>query len=187
MIQYDMVVYTIPQVEKKNITLKRNIHNIIAVDCPQGFIRFRFTNATNNYQVPARVYQKPDNLTLNTQMFGSTDKYIVGKYDVEILTLPRIRTTVDVTQSNTETIELPAPGQMQYSLSKAIAGQLFVMNNDGTIDWVCNLDPTNLKGFLYLQPGNYKIVYRLKHLKSTMYTVEKFFRIQSNKTTTINI
>lgn len=187
MYQYDMVVHTIPQVIKKNIILKRNVHNIIEADCPQGYIYFRFTNATSNYQVPARIYQKPDNLTLNTQMIGSTDKYIVGKYEVEILTLPRIRMSVNVEQSNTETIQLPAPGQMQYSFSKSIAGQIFVVKADGTLEWVCNLDPSNQKGLLYLQPGNYKLVYRMKHLKSTQYTIEKTFRIQSNKTTPINL
>lgn len=187
MLQYDMVVYTIPQVIKKNITLKRNTHNIIEVDCPQGFIKIRFTNATGAYQIPARVYQKPDNSTLNVQMIGSTDKYIVGKYEVELLTLPRIRTTVNVTQSNTEIIDVAAPGQFQYSLSKNISGQIFVINSDGTVEWVCNIDPTTTKGFMHLQPGNYKIVYRMKHLKSTMYTTEKYFKIQSNKTTPINI
>jgi Ca-activated chloride channel family protein len=187
MLQYDMVVYTIPQIEKKGIVLKRNTHNVIQADCPQGFIKLRFTNATAPYQIPARVYKKSDNLTLNTQMIGTTDKYIVGTYEVELLTLPRIRKTVEITQSNTEMIDVAAPGQLQYSLSKNIVGQLFVLRDDGTIEWVCNLDPTTLKGFMHLQPGNYKIVYRMKHLRSTVYTTEKNFRIISNKTTPINL
>lgn len=185
--KYDLVVNTIPKVYKNNISIVKNIHNVIPVDCPQGFIKLRFTNATSPYQVLSRVYQKTDQKTINTQSVGSTDKYIVGKYEVEILSLPRIYHTVDVTQSATETIDLPAPGQLSYSAPKMVAAQIFVVQANGTVEWVCNLDQVNLKGLIYLQPGNYRLVYRQKQLKSTTYTTEKNFKIQSNKTTSINL
>lgn len=185
--KYDLVVNTIPKVYKNNISIVKNIHNIIPVDCPQGFIKLRFTNATSPYQVLSRVYQKTDQKTINTQLVGSTDKYIVGKYEVEILSLPRIYHTVDVTQSATETIDLPAPGQLNYNATKMVAAQIFVVRENGTMEWVCNLDQVNLKGLIYLQPGNYRLVYRQKQLKSTTYTTEKNFKIQSNKTTSINL
>lgn len=185
--KYDLVVNTIPKVYKNNISIVKNIHNVIPVDCPQGFIKLRFTNATSPYQVLSRVYQKTDQKTINTQLVGSTDKYIVGKYEVEILSLPRIYHTVDVTQSATETIDLPAPGQLSYNAPKMVAAQIFVVQANGTVEWVCNLDQVNLKGLIYLQPGNYRLVYRQKQLKSTTYTTEKNFKIQSNKTTSINL
>jgi len=185
--KYDLVVNTIPKVYKNNISIVKNIHNVIPVDCPQGFIKLRFTNATSPYQVLSRVYQKTDQKTINTQLVGSTDKYIVGKYEVEILSLPRIYHTVEVTQSATETIDLPAPGQLNYSAPKMVAAQIFVVQANGTLEWVCNLDQVNLKGLIYLQPGNYRLIYRQKQLKSTTYTTEKNFKIQSNKTTSINL
>jgi Ca-activated chloride channel homolog len=185
--KYDLVVNTIPKVYKNNITLLKNTHNIIPVDCPQGFIKLRFTNATSAYQVLSRVYQKTDYQTINTQLVGSTDKYIVGNYEVEILTLPRIYHSVQINQSTTETIDLPAPGQFNYSATKMIAAQIFVIRENGNPEWVCNLDHVNLKGFIYLQPGNYRVVFRQKQLKSTTYTTEKNFKIQSNKTTSINL
>ncbi|WP_341901017.1 VWA domain-containing protein [Fluviicola taffensis] len=185
--KYDLVVNTIPKVYKNNISIVKNIHNVIPVDCPQGFIKLRFTNASSPYQVLSRVYQKTDQKTINTQLVGATDKYIVGKYEVEILSLPRIYHTVEVTQSATETIDLPAPGQFSYNATKMVAAQIFVIREDGTVEWVCNLDQINLKGLIYLQPGNYRVVYRQKQLKSTTYTTEKNFKIQSNKTTSINL
>ena len=185
--KYDLVVNTIPKVYKNNISIVKNTHNIIPVDCPQGFIKLRFTNATSPYQVLSRVYQKTDQKTLNTQAVGSTDKYIVGTYEVEILSLPRIYHTVQVSQSATETIDLPAPGQFNYSATKMIAAQIFVIREGGNPEWVCNLDHVALKGLIFLQPGNYRLVYRQKQLKSTSYTVEKNFKIQSNKTTSINL
>ncbi|MDR0803089.1 VWA domain-containing protein [Fluviicola sp.] len=185
--KYDLVVNTIPKVYKNNISIIKNTHNIIPVDCPQGYIRLRFTNATSPYQVLSRIYQKNEQLTLNTQSVGTTDKYIVGTYEVEILTLPRIYQTVEVTQSTTQTIDLAAPGQFSYSATKAIAAQLFVIRENGNPEWVCNLEQSSTKGLIFLQPGNYRVVYRQKQLRSTTYTTEKNFKIQSNKTTSINL
>lgn len=185
--KYDLVVNTIPKVYKNNISIVKNTHNIIPVDCPQGYIKLRFTNATSPYPVLARIYKKTDQLTLNTQSVGTTDKYIVGSYEVEILTLPRIYQAVEVSQSTTQTIDLAAPGQFSYSATKAITAQLFVIRENGTPEWVCNLDMNSTKGLLFLQPGNYRVVYRQKQLRSTTYTTEKNFKIQSNKTTSINL
>lgn len=186
-LKYDLLVNTIPKVEKKNITIVKNTHNIIPVDCPQGFLRLRFTNALKPYQVVSRIYQKTNPITLNTQFVGTTDKYIVGTYEVEILTLPRIHKTVNIIQSSAETVDIPAPGQLSYSAPKSIAAQLFLINNDQTVEWVCNLDQTDISGLVFLQPGNYKVVYRQKQLRSTSYTTEKAFSITSNKTTSINL
>ena len=111
-LKYDLVVNTIPQIEKKGIVLQKNTHNTIPVDCPQGYIKLRYTNANKNYPIDARIIKKGDTKTLNTQFMGSTDKYLIGSYQLEILTLPRIYKTLEVTQSSTETIDIAAPGQL---------------------------------------------------------------------------
>jgi Ca-activated chloride channel family protein len=121
-LKYDMIVNTIPKVEVKNIVLKKNTHNIITANTPQGFLRFRYSNATKGYAITARITQPNNPLTLNTQQIGGTDKYIVGTYQVELLTLPRIYKTVEITQSSTTTIDVPAPGLLSYSCGKAIVG-----------------------------------------------------------------
>ena len=115
--KYDLVVNTLPKIEKKNITIVKNTHNTIVVDAPQGFIKVRFVNASNPYQVNTRIMQTGNPATINVQNMNSTDKYIVGKYDLEILTLPRTYVSVDVTQSSTETIDVIAPGFLSYKLS----------------------------------------------------------------------
>jgi hypothetical protein len=115
--KYDLVVNTIPKVEKKNITIQKNIHNTIVVDAPQGYIKVRLLNATRGFTVESRIMQAGKPATLNVQQANVSDKYIVGKYDVEILTLPRIYTTIDVTQSATTTIDVPAPGTLNYKFS----------------------------------------------------------------------
>lgn len=186
-IKYDLVVNTIPKLEKKNIAIIKNTHNTIVVDAPQGFIRTRFTNAAKPYQIETRITQSGKDVTLNTQKVEEIDKYIVGQYDVEILTLPRIYATVTVEQSSTAFIDIKAPGSIKYVASHNIVGQIFTQNSNGTWDWVCNLKPGTRTGEWQLQPGAYRIVYRAAHLKSSTYTIEKDFRINSNKTVSINL
>jgi Ca-activated chloride channel family protein len=185
--KYDLLVNTIPKVEKKNIILQRNIHNTIVLDAPQGFINIRFINATKPYSIETRVMKHGDGKTLNVQQMNVSDKYIVGKYDLEILTLPRTYISLDVAQSSTVNADIMAPGLLTYRSANQIIAQLFIVKENGEIEWIYNLDQALKNGSIHLQPGNYRLVYRQKSLKSSSYTIDKNFRIYSNKTTTITI
>lgn len=186
-LKYDLVVNTTPRVEKKNISIQRNVHNTIIVDAPQGYLKIRFSNADRQYQIDARIMQTGSNITLNTQKISETDKYIVGKYDLEILTLPRIYITTDIEQSSTSTINISAPGFLNYNSGQAVVGQIFSQNSNGSWDWVCNLNENSRTGQWQLQPGAYRIVYRQSQLKSSTYTMEQNFRINSNKTVSLKL
>jgi Ca-activated chloride channel family protein len=185
--KYDLVVNTLPKIEKKDITIKKNTHNTIPVDAPQGFLKFRFSNATKNYFIQSRIMQDTSYQTINVQDVYTTDKYIVGKYKVEILTLPRIYHSIKINQSSNTIIDIEAPGLFTYKCGNPTIGQIFTLNNEGKWDWVCNIDPQNLSGQWYLQPGNYKVAYRQKSIKSSVYSYEQEFRILSNKTTSLNL
>ncbi len=184
-IKYDLVVNTLPMIEKKNIVLQKNTHNTIILDAPQGYIKPRFVNATKQYPLEIRVMQTSKPTTINVQKVNTSGKYIVGKYDLEILTLPRTYVTVDVTQSSTINVDIQAPGLFSYKSTNYVVAQIFVIRENGNMEWVCNLDEALLNGGFQLQPGNYRLVYRQKSLKSSSYTIEKNFRIYSNKTTTL--
>jgi len=186
-IKYDLVVNTLPKRELKNITLQRNTHNTIVVDAPQGYISIRLKNASKVYLIDSRVMEDSKHETINVQAMGSTDKYIVGKYDLEVLTLPRTYVTVDVNQSSKTYVDILAPGFFSYSVANQITGQVFTINDNGTYTWVCNLSNSDLSGIWQLQPGQYKVVYRQKKEVKTIYTYEKEFRIYSNKTTSLNL
>ncbi|MFT5780636.1 MAG: Ca-activated chloride channel family protein [Crocinitomicaceae bacterium] len=186
-LKYDLVVNTIPRIEKKDIVLLKNIHNTIKVDAAQGFIRIRYLNAVKPYQIDARIMQAGEGRTLNVQKVGATDKYLVGTYDVEILTLPRTYITLNVDQGITADINIKAPGFMKYVSSNSLTGQLFMENENGRWDWVCNLEDKSRNGTIQLQPGAYRMVQRPMSLKSSTYTMQTDFRINSNKTTSIRL
>jgi Ca-activated chloride channel family protein len=125
--------------------------------------------------------------TLNVQNLNSTVKYIVGNYDIEVLTLPRSTQKVKIQQSKIETITITAPGTFDYTFGAEYIAQVFLVKPDGNSEWVLNIDEKSKKGQWQLQPGSYKLVYRLKNQKSSTYTGEKVFKIDSNRTTTFNL
>jgi Ca-activated chloride channel family protein len=186
-IKYDLVVNTIPPVEVKNVSIKKNTHTIIPVDVPQGFINIRFSDATKPYFVEARVLQNGKTATLNVQKINSVEKYLIGKYDIEVLTLPRIYKSIDVAQYSTTTLDIPAPGFFMYQTANAVVGQIFTRTSNNELEWVCNINSVQKNEMIQLQPGAYKIIYRSKNSKSTLTTKEVDFRINGNKKTSITI
>lgn len=186
-LKYDLVVNTLPRREKKNISLIKNKHNTIVVDAPQGYIETRFINASRPYMIETRIMENGKNNTLNAQKVGEKDKYICGYYDVEIFTVPRIYATVNVNQSSTSYIDIKAPGYLKFSSGNAITAQIFMRNDDGTWDWVINLEDGSRTGTIMIQPGEYRVIYRQKNQKRSEYTITKDFRINSNKATSIQL
>lgn len=186
-IKYDLVVKTLPQKVKKNITIQRNTHSTIELDAPQGKLKFTFAQPTKYDFVDVRVMQKGEFQTLNTQKFNTTQEYIVGEYEVEILTLPRRYKTVKVDQSSTNTVSIDAPGVVNLSAYKSVTGQIFEVKNNNGFEWVCDLNERTKSNQFILQPGRYVVIYRQVDLKETTYTKEKQFSIYSNKSITINL
>ncbi|MEI6021039.1 MAG: VWA domain-containing protein, partial [Bacteroidota bacterium] len=139
-IHYDLVVHTIPTVEKKNIDIIKGKHNVIPLDAPQGALRLDIDGSSNKYFPTTIVRKSGEMKTLNVQEFGKSEKYIVGKYDLEILTLPRIYVKdVEIKQSSTNSLRISASGNILFS--KSVSGYGSVYNDDGKqVTWVCNLN-----------------------------------------------
>lgn len=185
--KYDLVVHTLPKVVKRGIIIKKYQHNTIEVDAPQGFIEVLHKTKTRGMVVESRITQWGSSETLNTQKVGSKHKYIVGKYDVEVLSLPRRYYTVEITQSATAKVIIDAPGTLNLNGLTPVTGQIFEVKESNQFDWVCNLREDVTSDKWELQPGNYIVVYRKQKLKSASYTNEVRFTIHSNKSITINL
>lgn len=185
-IKYDLVVNTIPEVRKENIEIQKFRHNVIEVDAPQGFIKITYKGARNPIPTAARI-SGPDGKTINWHVIGREDKYIVGKYEVEVFTYPKQIYEIDVKQSRTEYISIPAPGILRYNTPIRIVAQLFVVKDDGSLERVYNFEPGDMGGDLQLLPGTYRVVHRPENAQSTAYTTEVNFRIFSNKITPVQL
>ena len=186
-ITYKMVVHTIPAQVKENITLQKGKHNIIPQDAPQGYLNLQTDGPIVYKSLSCIVRKGGQENTLNIQDFGTTEKYITGKYDLEILSLPRIKlSNIEVKQSSTNLIKIPSAGT--FSINKGGLGYGSVyLENGKKLEWVCNLIEGQQAEVFYLQPGNYRVEFRLKTQLESEKTVEKKFTIESNKTTAISL
>lgn len=185
--KYNMVVHTIPPVYKSNIELLPGKHNIIAVDAPQGDILLKMDGVTSYEKLNARLMKKGSDATINYQTFNTTRKYIVGRYDLEIFTTPRIYlNNVSVDQSKTTTVNIPQPGKFILTFRTDITGGIFTMNKNN-LEWVADFDSRNRKQIIILQPGKYKLIFRPLNANLTVLTSERNFEISSGNTTHINL
>jgi Ca-activated chloride channel family protein len=186
-ITYKMVVHTIPPQIKENITLQKGKHNIIPLDCPQGYLQLQ-TDGPNIYKSLSCIVRKAGDMnTLVAQEFGEKEKLIVGKYDLEILTTPRIKIAgIEIKQSTTNTVKIPSAGVL--SVNKGGYGYGSIYREDGKkIEWVGNLNENQQTEVFYLQPGNYRVEFRLRNQPESELTIERKVSIQSNKTVGVNM
>ncbi len=180
-ITYKMVVHTIPPVEKNNVTLTKGKHNTIVIDAPQGYLNLQVEGTYQDKPVQAILRKAGDMKTINVQDFGRTEKYIVGKYDLEILTLPRIKISdVEISQSTTKTIKVAGSAMVYIQKGSLGSGSIYV-EEPGKFTWVFNLREDLPNELFYLQPGNYRIEYRKKDETDTEKTIEKKFTVKSGQ------
>lgn len=187
LVNYRMVAHTIPPVEVDNISLTPGKHTIIAADAPQGYLNLKARIGSQHKALNYIIRKDGEMKTLNIQEVNRTEKYIVGKYDIEVLTLPRIYINdVEIKQSHTTTIEVPEAGILTLLMVSPGFGGIYKREKN-ELKWVYNIDPNTYKESLRLQPGNYMVVYRAKNAKETLYTIKKSFEIKSGSSTPIRL
>lgn len=188
LVKYNLVVHTLPPVKKNDIEISPGKHTTISLDAPQGYLELKKPGGLgyNNLQF---IVKKANNYkTLNVQTVGAKEKYICGKYDIEILCLPRIQLkNIEVNQSSTTTLRIRPAGQISLLKNTPGYGAVYVIR-DNKMELVVNLDPENSSAeSFFLQPGKYKVIFRPKNSSSTLDTFEKSFNIESGENVHIKL
>ena len=186
-LRYDLRVATVPPLAKNNIAILPHTHNTIQVPAGQGQLKVTSVKSPAGTKLESRILQTDASKTLHVQQLGDIQKYLVGSYQLEVLTLPRTYKEVKIEQSKLTSIDIPAAGQFVYQAPKGILGQVFYERNPGQWEWVCDLQFNQTAGTIYLQPGNFKVVYREKDQRSSTYTKEKKFTITALKITNLTL
>jgi Ca-activated chloride channel family protein len=183
---YDVVAQTIPAVRLDSVKLITGRHNTIALDAPQGYMLIRTNRgkAYDNEKVLVRLAHSPK--TINVQKMGYLGKYLVGKYDLEIPIYPlMIVEDVEIRQSYTTTVEIPAPGFVTFTAQQPGSGALYQLSPQGDQKWVVNLQDNLKSQGLYLQPGSYRVIFRRGDLKLTDFSVVRDFKVDSGMSETV--
>lgn len=186
--KYRMVVHTLPPVEKKNIEITPGKHTTIGVDAPQGTLLLKVIGATNYSKLQYIIRQQNQLKTLQVQDANVPEKYIVGKYDLEILSLPRIvQNDVDIKQSYTTTIEIPQPGRLIVTaVTQPYYADIYMMVKNELV-WIYKLPVEIRNQNILIQPGKYKIIYRAKGAYRSNQSFERDFTITSGSSTNITL
>jgi Ca-activated chloride channel family protein len=184
---YNIVVHTIPSVRKDSVFLTPGKHNTVGIDVPQGYLNLKIDGNNEYKKLDCIVRKKNEMATLNVQEFNSTEKYLIGKYDLEILTTPRIHLEdIDISQSKTTTVQIPQPGLVTLLTNGPGYGSLMLEENN-SLSLVYTMNEYATKETIVLQPGNYRVVYRPKNSRGAEFTINKPFRITSGTSITLTI
>ncbi|MDE7103818.1 MAG: hypothetical protein K2O46_06160, partial [Bacteroidales bacterium] len=176
-----------------SITLKTGTHNIIGLDAPQGRLQIRMTGSRTNMakSLACIVRQKDSAQTLHVQYVNDLEKYRSGRYDIEILSLPRmIVRDVEIRPRQTTTVDLPMPGILALSRQGDGCASLYQMTDKagtGREQLIHVFGETSRMETLYLQPGRYRVVNRPKYNLRTTATRDKEFTIEAGATTKITL
>ena len=185
-VDYDLVINTIPPVIKNNMVLNIGKHNVLTIRAPQGNVVVKQEGRRDN-NLQALVRQKGKSEIIHTQRSNETVRYLTGHYEVETLTLPRRVFNVEIQPNKTATILLPPPGIVNFNTISTGYGSLYEMKPDGTQTWVCNLNDLKNQFTLSLLPGEYKIVFRVKQTTGSKYTAFKKFVVKSGVTMAVHV
>jgi Ca-activated chloride channel family protein len=188
--QYTIIANTIPPKQIEHVKLNIGTHNIIPIDAPQGSLTIKRGVGiyNNNDKVKCVIRQAGSMKTLHVLDFNSNEKFIVGDYDVEVLTLPRTYLyNLNILQSTLKSVDVEDAGQIKITVPEGGDGCILQETKKGELLWVCNLQNNKIKQDFNLQPGNYRVTYRQKSLKQSIYTIEKPFTIKSNQLISVDL
>jgi len=164
MVNYQIKVHTMPPVFSDTVILEPGKHTIVKIPAAQGFLQierpFGYSPTANLQGI---VRKENDMNTLNMQGANDKVKYLCGKYDLEIFTLPRTYYYgIEVKPDEVTAIKLPSPGRVNFSRPQLGYGAIYIDRNTD-LEFVTNLDVVDKGNNSYLlQPGKYVVIWREK-------------------------
>lgn len=184
---YRIVAHTLPPVEVRDIKLLAGKHSVIPMDAPQGFLKIKAGEGNQHRDIAYIIRKKGDSKTLAAFTLKDSPKLITGNYDIELLTLPRTYINdVNIAQSHTTTVKIDEPGSVNFQLTSLGSAQILV-KKDMEWQWVANLSDQSTQETVKLMPGNYKLVFRAKSAKETLFSVEKNFTVNQGESLIVNL
>ncbi|MDG1260556.1 MAG: VWA domain-containing protein [Flavobacteriales bacterium] len=184
---YKLVVHTLPPVIQEGLTVTPGVHTVFDVPLPQGDLVLSFSGRRSDYGALQCIVSNDNCDIVHAQEFGSTERYIAGTYQLEILTTPRtIISDVVIAPGEETPIAIPGPGTLLLNTGTAGYGGVFIEQNN-VLTTALKFSEGDPSGRYLLQPGKYKLVFRARNARQTLYTIEKEFTIKSGTNTTINL
>ncbi len=181
---YNLKVHSLPSKKLNDIQLTSGKHTIKALETPQGQLKINMPGNVKSKNIKCIVKQKGQ--IINVQEINSSVNYLVGNYDIEILTTPIIRyTNVDILQSQSKALSIAAPGNL---LINKPAGYVYIFKRDAknVAEKIATIDVNSLKETISLQPGSYELLYRPKSSTTSKNSIQKKITVISGASNSIS-
>lgn len=186
-ITYRMVVHTVPPVEVDNIKIIPGTHNIIVAEAGRGKLYITQPSGVQSQRFDCVIKKAGGRETVAVQKVGEDRAYLVGKYDIEVLSLPRIKLEqVEINQNHTTTIEIPRAGLVRFNSRSELQASIFILKENDS-EWVCDLNPSLTTQIITLLPGHYRVVYRPKYVRRINLSTGRTFEIVSGRTIQVDL
>ena len=185
---YDLEVHSVPEVIKEEIELVPGTHNIVAAEVPQGTLEIRLEGTTNNFSsLPCIIRRPGEKRILLVQDANTSHRFLVGNYDLEILTLPRtIMSNIQIEEAKTNTIKISKAGTLLITPSEAGIAGIF-QEQEHQLVKVYDFYSVKSQKTVNLQPGNYLVIFRPDKFKQAERTKQISVQILSGKTSSIRL
>ena len=188
---YKIEVQTIPKVVSEYFTLSASKHNIVNIKAPTGSLKISYTDANGKEIISPKsakylIKQKGKKAYLHQEYVGNLQEYLVGKYDIDILSLPPIQKSINIQDNKTLNIKIPATGSLTLSSKMPIHGAVFVETKNG-IKNIFSLKPNTSQQYLELLSGKYQLIFRYSKDKKMIKTKTIKFEIKAKETTKLSL
>ncbi len=140
-LSYDLRVETIPPITKHAINITGGQENVIKIKAPTGNLKFDFSGFNAYKNLKALVRRAGSKEILNVQDIDKNERYLIGKYDVEVLTSPHVTfRNVEISNKQTKSLQIEAPGILSILDGGKGYGGVYQMLENGTEEWVLDIE-----------------------------------------------
>lgn len=187
---YDLVVHTLPSSRLDSVVVRTGRHNTIALPAAQGnlTVSMKGSRASVTESTPCVVRMPGSTEIVNVQYINANNRYLAGKYDVDILTLPPVcLKNVDISPNKTTTIDLPMLGICVFRRNGGGFATLYAIDSTGRQQLIHSFGENKTTETLYLRPGTYIIVNRSRYNLRSTATREKTFVLKPGATVEVSL
>lgn len=190
--KYKIEVQTIPKVTSEYFSLNAAKHNIVNIIAPTGILRIKTIDENNKETLPANksakylIKKQDETHYLHQEYITSKQEYLIGKYSIDILTLPIIQKDIIIKDYEVTEITIPASGSLNISTKMPIYGAIFIKTESGLKN-IYSLKPKTTQAHIVLNHGKYELVFRYSKDKKMIKTKTYKFVIEANKNTKISL
>ncbi len=185
LVTYDMTVFTQPPLRKEALQFSVDEVNYIDMTVIEGGLKI-ISGALASSRPVDVIVRRSDGERIGSQMVGETGRYLAGRYDVEVQTMPvTVFRNVEVRGAAVTELRIPSPGILLLTKPKGITTGTIFRLNDGQLEFAADLNPSTAGERLPLQPGQYELVLHPQNTTKYDKVQTKRFVIESSQTTKI--